>query len=105
MAPAAPVDTGLGMSIEEVTPRVSRNVPNGKGGAVVSDVEPLSDAYRSGMTPGDVILAINGREASSVDEVSKALKALTAGQVARLIVWRSSGTGSGSEQLVLLRKR
>jgi len=100
-----PVDTGLGMTIEDVTPRVSRNLPNGKGGAVVADVEPLSDAYRSGMAPGDVFLSINGHEVSSVDEVSKALKALTSGQVARVVVWRSSGNGGGDEQLVLFRKR
>jgi serine protease Do len=105
VAPADPFDTGLGMSIEDVTPRVSRNLPGGKGGAVVADVEPLSDAYRSGMAPGDVILSINGHEVSSVDEVSKALKALTNGQVARVVVWRSNGNGPGDEQLILFRKR
>jgi len=100
LQPAEPVDTNVGLSLEELTPRLSRNLPNVKGGAVVSEVEPLGDAYRSGIAAGDVILRINGKDVASVDDARKTLDSLTAGQVARVVVWRGT-----AEQLVLLRKR
>ena len=97
-----PTDTGFGMTIEGLTPNVSRrlSVPQGEGGAVVSDLDPGGAAQQGGIQAGDVILQINGEAMSSVDQVGKALDAIPAGRTARIVVFRG-----GREVLTLLRKR
>jgi serine protease Do len=100
--PPAPKETGFGMTVEPVTPQVARRLqlPNGRGGAVVSDVDPLGAAAQGGIAPGDVILSINGRAVTSADDSIRTLEQITSGRIARLIVWRA-----GSEQLVTMRKK
>jgi serine protease Do len=100
-----PTDTGFGMSIEPVSARSSRVLPNARGGAVVADVEPGSAAYRGGVAPGDVILRINGKEVTSVDEVTKALNAVGSGETARVLVSRRTGNSTAQEQVLFLHKR
>jgi serine protease Do len=97
-----PQDTGFGMTIEGLTPNLARrlSVPQGEGGAVVSDVDAGGAAQQAGIQPGDVILQINGQTVSSVDQVGKALDAVPAGRTARIIVFRG-----GREVLTLVRKR
>ncbi len=99
--PDAPVEAGLGLSVEAITPTASRQlrVPQGRGGAVVSSVDPNSGA--AGLfTRGDVILAINGVTVSSVDDVTKRLSSARTGSLVVLKVWRD-----GEEQSVPIRKR
>ena len=97
-----PKDTGIGMSVEGLTANRARrlNLPNGVGGAVVSDVEPGSPAASAGIGPGDVITEINGQKMTSVDQVTKALEAIGAGRTARVVIFRD-----GREVLALVRKR
>ena len=103
-APERPesVDTGFGMSLEPISPGVARDmeVPSGRGGAVVSSVERLGPAGQSGLSPGDVILSVNGQDVKSVSEVTAALAKVADGRTARVVVWRQ-----GREALVLIRKR
>jgi serine protease Do len=103
-APAQPTETGFGMTVEPITGGIARQagVPAGKGGAIVSDVTPLSAANRGGVAPGDVILSVNDKDVTSVTEVTKALDAVQAGHTARLLVWRAQ---ERSEQYLTLRKR
>lgn len=100
--PEEPTDTGFGMAIEGLTPTRARrlNLPNGTGGAVVSDVEPAGAAARGGILPGDIITEINGQKITSVDQVTKALEGIGAGRTARIVVFRD-----GREVLALVRKR
>jgi serine protease Do len=106
--PEQPQDTSFGMTVEPLTSSIARQVgvPAGKGGAIVSDVSPVSPAARSGMAPGDIILSVNDKEVSNVPEVTKELEAVAAGHTARVLVWRMNRqTGAGSEHMVLLRSR
>jgi serine protease Do len=105
-SPDQPTDTGFGMSIQGITPRVARGLqlPDGRGGAVVTDVAPYSVAAESGVLEGDVILSVQGTAVSSVDQVTAALEAVPAGRTARVVVWRSEN-GRGTEVLLLMRKR
>jgi serine protease Do len=98
-----PKETGFGMTIEPITPQIARRlqVPAGRGGVVVSDMDPRGAAALGGMAPGDVILAVGGRPVSSADEAIKMLEQVAPGRIARLTVWRA-GVG---EQLVTLRKK
>jgi serine protease Do len=99
-----PTETGFGMSVSALTPRQSRALPSGKGGAVIMELDPSGAAARAGLAPGDVIVRVAGKEMSSVEDVTKALAAVTAGQSVRINYIRTAG-GSGAEQFALLRKK
>lgn len=98
-----PKETGFGMTIEPLTPQLSRRlqVPAGRGGVVVSDMDPRGAAAQGGLIPGDVILSINSRAVSSADDAIKVLEQVATGRIARVVAWRA-GTG---EQLFTLRKK
>jgi serine protease Do len=100
-SPDAPIETGVGVSVEPITPTVSRQlrVPDGRGGAVVADVSPRSAALGA-LTPGDVILGINGTPVASVNEVKTRLDRASTGTLIRVLVWRQ-----GTEQVAMFRKR
>jgi serine protease Do len=100
--PAQPKDTGFGMTIEGITPNLSRqlSLPSGTGGAVVSDVDEGGAAATGGIRPGDVITQINGQAVTSVDQASKALDAVPQRRTARIIVFRA-----GREVLLEVRKQ
>jgi serine protease Do len=105
--PEQPQDTSFGMTVEPVSPSLARQagLTSGKGGAIVTDVSPLSPAYRGGMAQGDIILSVNDKDMTSVSDVTKALDSVAAGRTARVLVWRANQNGSGSEHMALLRKR
>jgi serine protease Do len=96
-----PIETGFGMEIEELTPDIARQlrVPAGRGGAVVTRIDQRGAAAQR-LAAGDVILSVNSRDMSTLDEVAEALEAIPSGRTARLIVWRQ-----GREVLVLVPRR
>jgi serine protease Do len=101
-------DTAVGMSIQPLTPRIATalKVPEGRGGAVVADVEPFGPAASAGIEERDVILSVQGVAVHSVDDVKKALDAVPSGRTARLVVWHvDEQTGRGTETLVQIRKK
>jgi serine protease Do len=100
-APTTPTDTGLEMTIEPITPAIARQLelPAGRGGAVVTEVEPSGVAARGGLRPGDVILSVNGQTVANVREVRAALEQVASGRLVRLIILRA-----GVETLVEIRK-
>jgi serine protease Do len=97
-----PKETAFGMQLREITPSIARdlNLPAGKGGAVVSSVEPLGDAFRANLQPGDVILSIDGTATTSLDQVAGILDKVAVGQTVRVRYLRD-----GQEGLALLRRR
>jgi serine protease Do len=99
-------DSMHGMTIRPLQPGEQRelNVPPGRGGAIVTQVEPLSPAAEGGLTPGDVILSVQGEATPAVSDVSSAINAVPAGRTVRLVVWRTL-RGQAQEVLLLLRKR
>ncbi|GMV23718.1 MAG: putative periplasmic serine endoprotease DegP-like protein [Acidimicrobiia bacterium] len=99
--PEEPVETALGLTVEPVTAAVSRQLrlPQGQGGAVVSQVSP-GGAAAGLLTRGDVILSVNGVNVTSVDEVVTRLNNARTGSLLLLRVWRD-----GSDQAVPVRKR
>jgi serine protease Do len=106
--PEQPQDTSFGMTVEPVSPSIAKEagLTSGKGGALVTDVTPLSAAYRGGMLQGDIILSVNDKDVSSVSDVTKTLDAVPVGRTARVLVWRMNpNSGSGGEHMALLRKR
>ena len=90
------------MRIQEITPDVARTLAlaPGKGGAVVTSLDPRGSAAQDGMQQGDVILSVNGRTTTTVDQVSQALDQVPSGTRARILVLRE-----GRETMVQARKR
>jgi len=77
----------LGIAVEAITPDMRRSLGNPKGGVVISNVE--SDAaYRAGLQRGDVVLMINNKTVSDVDEFDKIVKNLPAGKAVALRILR-----------------
>jgi serine protease Do len=64
----------LGLSLQPVTPQTARQLGlNSTDGLVVTDIDPTGPAAEAGLARGDVILEINKRAVSSVEDVQSAL--------------------------------
>lgn len=94
--------TGVGMTMEPVTPDVARaaGLPANRGGAVIVSVERNSAAATAGLLPEDVIVEINRAPVTNVAQVSKALQSAAPGTPVFLVIWRDR-----QEQFVVLTKR
>jgi serine protease Do len=90
--PEEPTETGLGMTIQPLTPDIARRlrVPEGEGGAVVTDVERASPAARVGLQPRDVILEVNQQPVGSVPQITRELARVDSGDPVFLLVWRNN---------------
>ena len=89
-------------AVTAITPAIARQLglENARGGAVVSSVDPFGAAAQGGVQRGDVILRVDGRVVSSVEEVSAALDRVASGNYTRLLISRG-----GEETVLLVRKR
>ena len=78
------------MQLEAITPEVARqlDLPRGRGGAIVADVDRGSAAANAGVQPNDVILEVNRQPVANVSQVTRALQNATAGRPVFLLVWR-----------------
>ncbi len=82
----------FGLTLGNLTPQMARRLqmPSGKSGAVVTDVDengPSAGILRE----GDVILSVNGQAVTSAAEAGRELQKVASGRIARLLVWRGDG--------------
>jgi serine protease Do len=70
----------LGMQIEGIPP----------GSVVVATVAPGSPAEQDGLSPGDVLLAINGRPINSPSDIGRAISGMQSGDQVTIQVSRGS---------------
>ncbi len=105
-APDAEAGGGFGITLNNITPDIERQMelPRGARGAVVTEVDPDSPAARA-LQPGDVILKVNGQTVSSATEASQLLRAVPSGRTVGLRISRRSRDGSSQEQFVYVRKQ
>ncbi len=97
-----PTATGFGMEVGPITADVARELelPRGRGGAVVTDVERNSPAAYAGVLPNDIILKVNGQQVSNVSQVTRELQRASSGQPVFLLLWRD-----GAEVFVTMSRR
>jgi serine protease Do len=82
----------LGLAVESIGAQQRSDLGDPRGGVIITDVE--SDAaWRAGLRPGDVILAINNQTVSGMDDFSELVEDLPADRSVALRVWRN-GTSS-----------
>ena len=100
--PEPPTATDFGMQLEAIDPEIARGaeLPRGRGGAIVTDVDRGSAAARAGVQPNDIILEVNRQPMTSLTQVTKALQNATAGTPVFLVVWRD-----GQELFITMSKR
>jgi serine protease Do len=98
----APTATDFGMQLEPITAEVARqlDLPRGRGGAIVTDVDRGSVAANAGVQPNDVIVEVNRQPVANVSQVTRALQGATAGRPVFLVVWRD-----GQEYFITMTKR
>ena len=83
----------LGVSIQEINQSLADSFGLKKpAGALVGSVDKDSPAAKAGLEPGDVILAINGKDITSSSELPAIVSSMTPGEQAKLQVWRKGGT-------------
>jgi serine protease Do len=79
----------IGVAVQDVNAQLAQSFGLDRPrGALVSSVERDSPASQSGLQPGDVILAVNGREINRVGELTGAISGMKPGNKAELRVWR-----------------
>ena len=78
----------LGMKIRNIDDTVKQkfNLPKDKKGVIVLEVAYGSSAYLAGIRAGDVVVAVEKNEVSSVGEVNKILSQIPSGQDILLLV-------------------
>jgi serine protease Do len=92
---------GFGLSLEDLTPEIASQLRLSAhtDGALVDGVESFSPAADAGIARGDVILEINRQAVHSAREAERALRQVTAGQLAFLLVSRR-----GNQVFIEMRK-
>ena len=64
----------LGLTLQNLTPRIAREFNNAEGGVLVSDVDQTSEAYRDAeIRPGVLIVEANRRPVASVADFERAI--------------------------------
>jgi serine protease Do len=100
--PEAPTATDFGMQLESITPDIARgaDLPRGRGGAIVADVDRGSAAARAGVQPNDIIVEVNRQAVTTLSQVTRALQSAAPGSPVFLVVWRE-----GQELFITMSKR
>jgi len=85
----------LGLAVANLTAdtRQQINAPDQLKGVVVETVRPDSAADEAGLQPGDVILEVNRKPATTASDFANAIHADTSGKALLLLVW-SKGNAS-----------
>src|SRR5262245_48524881 len=82
--------SGFGLTLSNLSSQVARQLqlPAGKTGVLISDVDPDGPAAQSGLREGDVILAINRKPVSNAADAGRELQAVPSGRIAQILLWR-----------------
>jgi serine protease Do/serine protease DegQ len=79
----------LGVMIQDLSPELSRAFGlQARSGAVISRVEPGSPADKSGLRPGDVVTAVNGRPVRGSADMRNVIGLQRIGEVVEMEVMR-----------------
>jgi serine protease Do len=84
--------SGFGLTLRDLTPAMVRRLqlPSGRTGALVSDVDPNGPSAGA-LRAGDVILSVNGKNVSGAQDVRNELQKIPSGRIARILLWRGDG--------------
>jgi serine protease Do len=97
-------DDSFGLTLSNVTPQMARRLqlPSGRTGALVTDVDPGGPSAGA-LRPGDVILSVNRQAVATAADAGRELQRIAAGRFAQILVWREGPAGFG-ETFVTVQK-
>jgi len=88
-----PVKNTTGAIVQDLTPDIAKSLGLTKAmGVVVTGVQTGSAAEKAGLTRGDVIVEVAGKEIKDSDEFYKATKSFKKGDLLLFLVQRNGGT-------------
>ncbi|MBN2206698.1 MAG: Do family serine endopeptidase [Candidatus Aminicenantes bacterium] len=95
--------TDIGLSVQVLTPGAARRYGlRIQEGLLITDVRAYSEAERKGLAAGDVIVEINRRPASKVEDLESAIKRARPGDPIMLLIHREQD-GAAQQTIVTLR--
>lgn len=82
----------LGIGIQDVTPELQKafELKNGQQGVLVSNVSEGSEADKAGLLPGDVIIAIDGKNITSASQLRNQIGVRRIGDTVKVTVIREA---------------
>jgi serine protease Do len=91
---AAPQGGKLGLAVDDLTADVRQQLrlPEDVRGVAIEQVKPGSPADDAGLAPGDVILEVNRKPATSAQDFVSAVHAIPEGKDILLLVWSKGGS-------------
>jgi serine protease Do len=90
----------LGVEIDEVTPEKAKDLKlSATRGVIVSDVEPDSPAWKSGLKENDVILQYDGQTVEGTVQFRRLVRETPAGRAVDLVISRDGRTQNLSVEL------
>jgi serine protease Do len=93
----------LGFSVRELTPGLAQRYGfRTQEGLVITQIRRYSEAERKGLAVGDIILEVNRRKVTTVEDIEKILKRIESGEVILLLV-RREADGESVDRIVSLR--
>jgi serine protease Do len=89
--PEEETGSGFGLTLQDVTPQIARRLqlPSGRTGAVVTDVDPSGPAAAA-IRPGDVIEQVNHKVVANKTEAARELAKVASGHYAQVLLWREA---------------
>jgi serine protease Do len=95
----------FGLTLSNLTPQMARRVelPSGRSGALVTDVDPGGPSIGV-LREGDVILSVNRVPVSSAADAGRELAKIPSGRFAQILVWRETSRGAFGETFVTVQK-
>jgi len=79
----------LGVAVQDITSEIAEyfNLPDQKG-ALISEITPGSPAEEAGLKAGDIIVAFDGREIATINDLLKEATSAKVGEVAKIDIIR-----------------
>ena len=79
----------LGIGPQDVTPAIAKQFgAKAQMGALVGSVSPDSPASKTGLTPGDIILSLNGKQVDDANQLRMSISMMEPGSAVKLKVLR-----------------
>jgi Do/DeqQ family serine protease len=92
----------LGITIQDLTPALADSMGlDLRGGAVISEIEAGSAAARAGLTPGDVIVEVNGQAVLDADDLRNLIGLMPVGTDLAIVLYREGRERSVDAQVGL----
>jgi serine protease Do len=93
-------ESAIGIVVEDITPQVARRLgTTRKSGVVVMQVRPNGIGAQAGLSPGDLVVSVDGKLIKDAEEFRAAVKKADLEKGARVVV-----ETQGMERFVFLKK-